>query len=790
MALSTAEAEYVPLSACCAQVLWMRTQLTDYGFHFKKIPIYCDSKSAIAISCNPVQHSRTKHIAVRYHFIKEHVEKGTVELYFVKTDYQLTDIFTKALPADRFNYLVRRLARAEGIYPGTLPLDRVEVLCMIEKRSKRSTRFYWLSHSEIVDNEKVAVHSSLRVPNIKGMKSSTSASRSQPSDVKHFMLNANSELICATFNECMFDAIHDLGVHDFVNNVNVCSKSKYAKSSKRKKTWKPTGKIFTSVGYRWLPTGRTFTIDGKECHLTRINSTRVVPPKETRKTPITIPNPKLRSFRSSSGIWTQDAQSTLRAYYEDVEISHQTSVAQTPQQNGVVERRNQNLVEAAHTMLIFSKAPLFLWVEAVATACYTQNRSLIRKRHNKTPYELFHDQKSDLFYLYVFGALCYLINDSEDMGKLKPKADIGIFIGYAPAKKAYRIYNKRTRLIIETIHIDLDEMTTIDFEQFKPTDSTGTPSSNPIDQDAPSPSTSQTPQESQSQVIFPDVEEEFHDIEVAHLDNDPFFDVPIPKPNSEESSSRDVIATNVHSARIMELKRRHVEDYYCNNRYAISIKEDTVYPCVHSPKTKKETRALRLKFIIGWTIQTLLWKNMSGSKKKKLENVIRISFDDFDDEDYTIFMLKLDELGGVLKTKVRLVARGYRQEEGFDFKESFAPVARLKAIRIFIAYSTYKNMIVYQKVVKTAFLNGILREEVYVSQPDGFVDQDNPNHVYKLKKDLYGSKQAPRAWTESQLVDIFTKTLGRESLEFLINELGMRSVSLKTPKRLTEEAEE
>ncbi|GJX10597.1 hypothetical protein Tco_0200456 [Tanacetum coccineum] len=89
--------------------LWMRTQLTDYGFHFNKIPIYCDSKSAIAISCNPVQHSRTKHIAVRYHFIKEHVEKGTIELYFVKTDYQLADLFTKALPPERFNYLVRRL---------------------------------------------------------------------------------------------------------------------------------------------------------------------------------------------------------------------------------------------------------------------------------------------------------------------------------------------------------------------------------------------------------------------------------------------------------------------------------------------------------------------------------------------------------------------------------------------------------------------------------------------------------------------------------------------------------
>nr|GEZ80841.1 retrovirus-related Pol polyprotein from transposon TNT 1-94 [Tanacetum cinerariifolium] len=108
-ALSTTKAEYVSLSACCAQVIWMRKQLTDCGFQFNKILIYCDLKSAIAISCNPVQHSRTKHINVRYHFIKEHVEKGTIKLYFVKTDYQLADLFTKALPIDRFNYLVRRL---------------------------------------------------------------------------------------------------------------------------------------------------------------------------------------------------------------------------------------------------------------------------------------------------------------------------------------------------------------------------------------------------------------------------------------------------------------------------------------------------------------------------------------------------------------------------------------------------------------------------------------------------------------------------------------------------------
>ncbi|GKB54989.1 retrovirus-related pol polyprotein from transposon TNT 1-94 [Tanacetum coccineum] len=118
-AMSTAEAEYVSLSACCAQVIWMRTQLLDYGYKYNRILMYCDSKSAIAISCNPVQHSKTKHIDIQYHFIKEHVEKGTVELYFVGTEYQLADLFTKALPSKRFEYFVYRIA---DVHPDELCL--------------------------------------------------------------------------------------------------------------------------------------------------------------------------------------------------------------------------------------------------------------------------------------------------------------------------------------------------------------------------------------------------------------------------------------------------------------------------------------------------------------------------------------------------------------------------------------------------------------------------------------------------------------------------------------------
>ncbi|GKD47894.1 retrovirus-related pol polyprotein from transposon TNT 1-94, partial [Tanacetum coccineum] len=126
---------------------------------------------------------------------------------------------------------------------------------------------------------------------------------------------------------------------------------------------------------------------------------------------------------------------TLYDYYDNVGIFHQKTVPRTPQQNGVVERQNRTLVEAARTMLIFSKAPMFLWAEAVATACYIQNHSLIHKRHDKTPYELVHNKNPDLTFFWVFGALCYPTNDSENLGKVQPRADIGIFIGYAPSRK-------------------------------------------------------------------------------------------------------------------------------------------------------------------------------------------------------------------------------------------------------------------------------------------------------------------------------------------------------------------
>ncbi|GJX14010.1 reverse transcriptase, partial [Tanacetum coccineum] len=338
-------------------------------------------------------------------------------------------------------------------------------------------------------------------------------------DSKHF--------VCSICQKYVFNANHDTCVTKFLKEIfigHMFSPNKssvvYKKTSPRSYLrWKPTGRIFNTVGLRWVPTRKTLT-----------SSTTKVDSEPTNGSNEDITNP-------------YECEQTIN-------VSAETKGS-----------RNSNLMNKNDGV------------------CRQHFRPRSLKKRKKNWDILFQPMFDEYF------------NPPPSVASL-------VLVVVAP----------------------------------EPADPSCTPSSTFIDQDAPSLSNSQNPKESQSLVISPSGKKQFHDIEVAHLDNDPFFGV------------------------------------------------------------------------------------------------------------------KLDELGGFLKNKARLVAGGYRQEEGIEFEESLTPGERLKAIRIFIAYATHKNMIVYQMDVKNAFLNGILREEVYVSQPDGFIDQDNPNHVYKLKKALYRLKQAPWAW--------------------------------------------
>ncbi|GKB02764.1 putative ribonuclease H-like domain-containing protein [Tanacetum coccineum] len=423
-------------------------------------------------------------------------------------------------------------------------------------------------------------------------------------------------------------------------------------------------------------------------------------------------------------------------------------------------------------MLIYAKAPLFLFAKAVATACYTQNRSIIRIRHIKTPYELLHDKLPDLSFFHVFGALCYPTNDSENLGRLQLKVDIDfdeltamafehsslgpalhemtpaiISSGFMPNPPPSTLFLPPSRIDWDLLFQPLfDELlnppSSVDcpapevigpiakIVAPEPAASTGSPFSTTVDQDAPS-------------------------LNVAHMNDDPFFGIPIPENDSEASSSSDVIPTVVQTAapnskHITKWTKDHpLENITIELEIPVSTRlqlhEQALF-CYYDafltsiePKNYKDTLT-QAYWIEAMQEELYEFKHLDVLELvRRPDKVMVITLK-------WIYKVKLDELGGILKNKARLVARGYRQEEGIDFEESVALVARLDVIQIFLAYIAHMNMIVYQMDVKTAFLNGILREEVYVSQPDAFVDQDNLNHVYKLKKALYGLKQAPRAW--------------------------------------------
>nr|GEX82679.1 hypothetical protein [Tanacetum cinerariifolium] len=486
---------------------------------------------------------------------------------------------------------------------------------------------------------------------------------------------------------------------------------------------------------------------------------------------------------------TEFKNHVLKEYFDSVGITHETSAAKNPQQNGVVEHRNRTLVEAARTMLIFSHAPLFLWAEAIATACYTQNRSIIHRPFNKTPYELIQGRKPDISYLHVFGALSYPKNDREDIGKLGAKGDIGFFVGYYANFIAYRVYNRRTEKIMKTMNVTFDELLAMAFEQNSSRPGLQSMTSGQISFEleltyAPLTITPQRSSERDLDILFEPFHNEYlggrpseatRTIPTAPVlqnlqaptasmsfqdsapvptnsSNTPVYSHNVDAPSQQHAQQQRNLTPSPTASASDNVPNAVFEGYLFVNPFATPSTEsvvsgtqyvdplnmDTFYQPIMEPKTVKE--ALSNPAWIESTQEELhqfimldVWElvpSPDGIKPFTLK---------------WLFKNKHDEENTFIRNKTRLVVRGYRQEEGIDFKESFAPVAQMKAIRIFLAYAAHKGFIVYQMDVKTAFLHGSLKEDVYVCQPEGFINADHPSHVYKLKKALYGLKQALRA---------------------------------------------
>ncbi|GKA07402.1 retrovirus-related pol polyprotein from transposon TNT 1-94, partial [Tanacetum coccineum] len=332
------------------------------------------------------------------------------------------------------------------------------------------------------------------------------------------------------------------------------------------------------------------------------------------------------NVRTDNG--TEFVNKTLREFYDNVGISHQTSVARTPQQNGVVKRQNRPLLEAAHTMLMFSKALLFLWAEAINTACYTQNHSLMRHRYNKMPYELMQDKKPDLSFLYVFDELCYPTNDNEDL-------DYWICL-FQPMFDEY--FNPPPNVVPP-----VQEATAPRAEVLA-----GSPVSTSIDQDAPS--------------------------------------------TRSSSNMRQINTPFKHLGRW--------------------TKDHPIANVIGDPSRSVSTRK-QLKTVTMWCyFDAFLTFVEPNNFKQAMTKPSWIDAMQEEIHEFERLEVKTNEFGGVLKNRLDLLLKDSDKKKGIDFEESLASVARIEAIRIFIANAAHKNMTIYQIDVKTAFLNGELKEEM------------------------------------------------------------------------------
>ncbi|GJX33423.1 putative ribonuclease H-like domain-containing protein [Tanacetum coccineum] len=497
----------------------------------------------------------------------------------------------------------------------------------------------------------------------------------------------------------------------------------------------------------------------------------------------------------------------------------------------VAERRNRTLIEAARTMLADSKLPTTFWAEAVNTACYVQNRVLVVKPHNKTPYELFHGRTPTLSFMRPFGYPVTILNTIDHLGKFDGKADEGFFVGYSLNSKAFRVFNSRTRIVKENFHImfsentpnivgsgpdllfDIDALTrTMNYESIVAgTQSNGfacTKASNNAGQTrkgtepvknyillplwTADPLFFQNPKSSQDDRSKPSIDDEkkvdealrkdsecndqekednvnntnnvnvISTNEVNVVDDGAEADMnnldttiqvsPIPTTRIHKDHPLDQVIGDLQSSTQTRRMSKNLEEHgsvstiqqRTNHKdlqiclFACFLSQEESKKVIHALKDPSWIEAmqeelLQFKLQEVWTLVDLPnGKRAKGSK--------------------WVFRNKKDERGIMIRNKARLVAQGYTQEEGINYDEIFAPVVRIKAIRLFLAYASFKDFMVYQIDVKSAFLYGKIEEEVYVCQPPGFEDLNFLDRVYKVEKALYGLHQAPRAWYKGDIL--------------------------------------
>nr|GEX88191.1 retrovirus-related Pol polyprotein from transposon TNT 1-94 [Tanacetum cinerariifolium] len=388
---------------------------------------------------------------------------------------------------------------------------------------------------------------------------------------------------------------------------------------------------------------------------------------------------------------------------------------------GVLERRNRTLIEATRTMLIYAQASLFLWAEAVATACYTQNRSIIRLRHGKTPHEVLHNKLPDLSFLHVFGALCYPTNDSENLGKLQPNADIGIFIGYTPTKKAFRIYNRRTRRIVETILRRFDELTAMASEQ-----SSSGPALNEM---TPATISSELAQKSSSSTPYVPPSRNDWDLLFQPMFDELLNPLPSVDPQAPEDKEGKAVDPSHYHGMIGTLL------------YLISSRPDIQFAicmCARYQAQPTEKHVHAVKRIFRYLRGTVNW----GLWYPKDSSVALIAFVDAD-------------YAGCQDTRC----------------STYGSLQFLGEMLINWSSKRKKSDAISSTEAEYIALSGCCAQILWIYH---FIKEQVENGVVEL----YFVN------TEYQLADLFTKTLGRDRIEFRINKLGMRRFKMDNKKHI------
>ncbi|GJW14306.1 putative ribonuclease H-like domain-containing protein [Tanacetum coccineum] len=573
-------------------------------------------------------------------------------------------------------------------------------------------------------------------------------------------------------------------------------------------------------------------------------------------------NQKVKTIRCDNG--TEFKNRDINEFCGLKGIKREYSNARTPQQNGVAERKNRTLIEAARTMLADSFLPNTFWAEAVSTACYVLNRVLVTKPHNKTPYELLTGKTPIISYIRPFGCHVTILNTIDHLGKFAGKSDEGFLVGYSLQSKAFRVYNLVTKRVEENLHIkflenkpnvagkgpnwlfDLDYLTdsmnylsvssenqaNIHAGQQATNQNEGSKDkidsgNSPIEekeaneeaealirnheQDTEKAVTQAEAEKTSSTNVFStvsttakasgtnfvntvsipvgtasangglslsnttnsqeddyeippleDIHEDATDGIFTHASYDDEGAVadftnletivnvsPIPTSRVHPSHPSTLILGDPTSAvqtrsKVNKSSEAHAFVSYVQKQRRTNHKDfhHCLFACFlsqHEPK--KISEALEDESWVDAMQEELLQFEI-----QKVWILVDLPYGKKAIGTKWVYRNKKDERGVVVRNKARLVAQGHRQEEGIDYDEVFAPVARLEAIRIFLAYASYMGFIVYQMDVKSAFLYGKIDEEVYVSQPPGFQDPKSPQKVYKVVKALYGLHQAPRAW--------------------------------------------